>query len=264
MFGKNGDWHHFTGAQQKERLPDDWDASKHNVSIFLSSEDEFVAIGDQWKMPLYKDQVEGLRQIKTSILPRLGNQVRIYVRVHPNSKNTGKKFLEGLQSLHAPGFAIIPSDSPVSTYKLMMESSKVVSFGSTMGIESTYWGKPSICLGKSFYINLGVTHNPISHDDVLDLLLDTQVLAKSNDAMLKYGYYWKTFGIPYQHFKDNGWSGGQFKSANLESISYLQVQQHEAASWQTISDSPAPLWLRMGRKFIPKPMKYMLRNLIKN
>ena len=60
--GDGGNWHSYVAEQRPEQLPAGWDFSRHNVAIFPSSEDEFVAIGDGWENPLYQDQMAGLRR----------------------------------------------------------------------------------------------------------------------------------------------------------------------------------------------------------
>ncbi|MEM7785581.1 MAG: hypothetical protein AAF623_19695, partial [Planctomycetota bacterium] len=80
-------WHSFVKDQESGRLPQGFDPSEKNVSIFCSSDDEFVAIGDSWTNKLYQNQVEAISQIAQSMLTRQPN-TRIYLRVHPNLRNT--------------------------------------------------------------------------------------------------------------------------------------------------------------------------------
>ncbi len=47
--GKEQGWYSFTNEQVKGLLPEGWDATKRNVIIFNSSEDEFASIGPDWK-----------------------------------------------------------------------------------------------------------------------------------------------------------------------------------------------------------------------
>ncbi len=62
-------------------------------------------------------------------------------------------------------------ESSISTYAMMKHCDRVVSFGSTAGLEAAYWGKPSILAGTSFYRNLGATYNPRTHEDLVALIM---------------------------------------------------------------------------------------------
>jgi hypothetical protein len=66
----------------------------------------------------------------------------------------------------------------------------------TVGIEATYWEKPSILAGVASFQNDDVIYNPLTHSELIELLM-TDIPPKSRDATLKYGYYCKTFGTRY-------------------------------------------------------------------
>lgn len=70
----------------------------------------------------------------------------------------------------------------------MNAADKVISFGSTMGVEANYWGKPSILLSASEYYNLGVCYLPSSIEELCEMIkADLQPLAK--EGALKYAFY---------------------------------------------------------------------------
>jgi hypothetical protein len=48
-------WFSFTREQKKDLLPPNLDRNKINIVIYNSSEDEFAAIGDEWKNPIFVD-----------------------------------------------------------------------------------------------------------------------------------------------------------------------------------------------------------------
>ena len=161
-------WYSYTTEQEQGLLPKNWNPNKLKIVIFNSSEDEFSSIGDQWKNPLYKSQDEGLSRIIESV--KDDDRIHLYLRVHPNLKNVKNKQIEQIKALNAPNLTVIPPDSLVSSYTLLKNASKVVTFGSTMGIEAVYWGIPSILAGQSFYRNLGGTYNPKTHEELVELL----------------------------------------------------------------------------------------------
>jgi hypothetical protein len=83
---------------------------------------------------------------------------------------------------------VIPAWSNASTYTVMENCDKVISFGSTMGIESSYWGKPSILLGPSSYFYDDVAYIPKTKEEILDLL-KMDLRPKFNIEILKFGAY---------------------------------------------------------------------------
>ena len=91
---------------------------------------------------------------------------------------------------------------------------KVISFGSTMGIESVYWGKPSILAGRSIYEDLGGCYIPNDHEELIDLIND-QLNPLSNLGALKYGYFQSLAGIPYIYYNPESLFKGKFKGIDL-------------------------------------------------
>ncbi len=205
-------WFSYTGEQRAGLLPPGWDASKRNIVLYNSSEDEFAAYSDEWRSPVYESQIDGLRRILAS----LGDdaRMRLYLRVHPNLRGVSDAFTAQLAALRAPNFALIPADSPVSSYALLFNAEKAITFGSSMGIEATFWRKPSILAGVSLYHRLGSTYNAGSHDELVRLV-HAELPAAPLEGALIYGYHRKTFGTPFRYFRASGVFEGEFKSVRL-------------------------------------------------
>jgi len=199
--GVSRSWHSFTDKHIWE-LPPNWNADKKNIVIFTSSEDEFAAIGDAWKQPIYKTQDEGIKRIADALRDEM--DLEIWVRLHPNLKTAPKKLLEPYLAISCPNLHLIMPEENVSSYLLMDNADKVVSFGSSMGIEATYWGKISILLGMSFYKGLRVTYEANGHEDGVSLILDNSLNPLDKLPAIKYGFYFGNFGITYKHFKKTG------------------------------------------------------------
>ncbi len=190
----------FIQNQETEKLPDNWDPAKTNIAIFNSSEDEMASISDEWKNHLYHDQYDGLCRLIHSIESdqRFINH-HFYLRIHPNLSNITNADVIRITSLRSSKLTIIPATSPVSTYFLIQQSDKVVTFGSSAGIEAVFMEKPSILIGKCFYRNLpGGTYQPASHDEFIELLLQP-LKALDKTAALMYGYFWSTYGTPLKY-----------------------------------------------------------------
>jgi len=199
--GISKNWHSYTNDHIWE-LPEDWDKNDYNVVIFTSSEDEFAAVGDSWKQPIYKTQDDGIEKLAGSLQDE-GN-IKIWVRLHPNLKTAPQKLLEPYLKIDSPVIRLIMPHSTISSYLLMDNADKVVTFGSSVGIEAAYWKKLSILLGVSFYKGMGAVHEANSHQEAINLIIDKELTPLDNLPAVKYGYYFGNYGIPYRHFKKTG------------------------------------------------------------
>lgn len=189
----------YTGNQEQNLLPPGWDASKRNFVIFNSSEDEFFAIGESFDQhKLFPDQVAGIRYLLEQAAP--DPSIHFYLRVHPNLRSVKFSYHLGLLTAFAayPNVTVIPADSPVSTYKLIDNCEKVFVFGSTAGVEATYWGKPVVLMGGSLYMNMDVVHRADTLEDIQRLLFD-KLEAKPRLGALKYALF--LFGERGERYK---------------------------------------------------------------
>ena len=142
------------------------------------------------------------------------DDLHCYLRMHPNLKGVDNKHTRELYDLRREFFEIIPPDDPVSTYALIKHADKVLTFGSTVGIEAVFWGTPSIHAGRSYYQDLEGTYNPGSHEELITML-KADLPPKDRTAALVYGYYFSTFGIPFKYFRATGVKSGQFKGQTI-------------------------------------------------
>ncbi|MES2431375.1 MAG: hypothetical protein V4556_10580 [Bacteroidota bacterium] len=211
--GKEQGWHSFTTQQQKGLLPADWDNTKRNVVIFNSSEDEFASIGEEWKNDLYENQVEAIKKIVADC--SIYTDIHFYLRVHPNLIGLNNSEIKAIGAINYPNLTIIEAESKISTYDLLFNCEKVIAFGSSVGIEAVYWDKPSIQAGKSFYFDLNVTYKPSDHQQTIQLIAD-KLEPKDKTPALKYGFYFKTYGIPFKIYKPIDLMSGTYKNVDLD------------------------------------------------
>ena len=166
-------------------------------------------------MVVYENQLEGLVQIINTI-QQSTKKVRLYIRIHPNTFNTSPEFVHKIFSLQNDNVEVIPPNSPISSYKLLLESPKIISFGSTLGIEATFWGKPSINLGKSLYMNMDVTYNPNSHEETMNYIFNENLKPLPvNDNVYKYGFYILNYGEPYKYYQPINHEKGRYRNNNI-------------------------------------------------
>lgn len=179
----------YTLNQVNGLLPENFSRDKENIVIFNSSEDEFASIGKDFDdYQLFKNQTAGI-QFLLKNLP--ADKYQIYVRIHPNLTRVKYDYVMELFELPKKyeNVTLIPPDSKVSTYALMDAADKVVVFGSTMGAEASYSGKPVILVGPSFYYFLNVAYTPESEQELIDLIKTKNLSVKPKVNALKFAYF---------------------------------------------------------------------------
>lgn len=225
--GVDQSWHSFVKEQEQGKLPTDWDDSKRNMVLFNSSEDEFAAIGREWETKIYSSQSESIKRLITGFIDDPG--WHFFLRVHPNLKSLNNSQTQEINSLDYPNLTVIPAESPISSYALMDEAEKVIVFGSTMGIEATYWGKTAILLGRAFYESIDVVYEPKTHKEAVEMIR-SDLEPKEKERTLPYGYYNKTFGIKFKYYKASGIYTGKFKGQFIE-VDHLTQRIAYYDSW---------------------------------
>lgn len=171
--------------QVADLLPEGFDKTKTNIVIFNSSDDERYAIGGEWDdAKLFKTQYEAAEYICQNV----SGNTHVYLRIHPNLAGLPYKYHTELYDLKKyPNITIIEPTNPISSYALLDVCDTVVVFGSTMGVEGCYWGKPVILLEKAMYYNLGICYIPKNKEEFRSMLSrKLEPLERLN--AIKYGY----------------------------------------------------------------------------
>ena len=191
----------YTSLQQKGLLPEGFDESKHNIAIFNSSADEIAAIGEEWdeSTRLFKSQYESIKYI----LDNAPSDYHFYLRIHPNLKDVTYQYHTDLYKLGKDysNITVIEPKSCISTYSLMDVCEKVVVFGSTMGVEACYWGKPVILIGTAFYAGMDVCYKVKTMSDVTTLMND-RLKPKDKIGALKYAFFLMDRDVRVDHYNN--------------------------------------------------------------
>jgi hypothetical protein len=190
-------WYSFTRNQATGKLPDDWGKGERKIVFFTSSEYEFAAIGDDYNGRIYPNQVNALEQISKAL--EAYPDIHLFVRIHPNDKS--ESITEKYEALASPQVTIIRPESKIHSYALLEEADRVLTFGSTIGIEATYWGCISICGDRSFYDKMDAVWMPKTHEELIDMLVDTSLKPKPVENTLCYGYDSETLGEEFRYFE---------------------------------------------------------------
>lgn len=184
-----GDIKVFT-ANQEDLLPANFDEKKINISIYNSSEDEFVALGDEWeKFRIFKTQEQAIIEICEYFENQ--SEYHFYLRIHPNLKDVQYSYVTRLHELEKRyhNLTVIKADSKISSYKLLDHSNKVIVFGSSIGFEASYSNKPIILLGGTLYYFLESTYIPKDTEELFALIGNKELPPKPKLGSYMFAYY---------------------------------------------------------------------------
>ncbi len=110
---------------------------------------------------------------------------------------------------------LISASSNISSYALLKHASKIITFGSRMGIEAVYAKKPSIILFRNFYEKLNSNYIPKNHKEVLKLI-NSDLKPKSILASEKYALYSYIGGNKLKGFKGSYDTGFSFHNNKIK------------------------------------------------
>jgi hypothetical protein len=201
---------------------------KKLISYFSSSDDEYAAVGDIYKWERWPSQLDAVHSLLEII--RRNPDLFLVIRLHPHMAVKDKSDLKVWLDLPIPENAkLILPEATIDTYKLIEQSSIVITSGSTVGIEAVYWGKPSVCLGPSIYSKLNAVYLPNNSEELERIILDYN-LNVDKISSLPYGYYMSSFGINYKYYIPKTLFEGKFLNVNLAYSGFLYNKIFRKAS----------------------------------
>lgn len=133
------------------------------VSLFTSSDYEFLEYqGLEWDRSgvLFRNQQEFLDWFLTVV--KKYSDIFFSIRIHPNegrrsmSKRVpvsifAQNLMDTYKKLGADNVEVVHPDDPLSAYALLSVSSLSITYGSSVGMEASQLGIPSIVSGDAFY-----------------------------------------------------------------------------------------------------------------
>lgn len=181
--------------------------TKRKIVYFTSSDDELAFIDDsEQAQPIFRKQKNLLDFLKNFAIEN--DNIQLVIRIHPNISSKSKRLKSYWNDLQIPGVIVYPSYSKINSYELIEWADVIVSYGSTIGFEATFLGKPSISAGSSYYRMLNCTYNPRNEDELRTLLNDASLRPMLKSKCLPYAYYLVSFGINYKYFKPLAFNDG--------------------------------------------------------
>lgn len=213
----------YTGKMKKGELPQQIINSKKNLVVFNSSDDELAALGEFFMNPFFKDQNEGLKYLVNLVVKELSSY-NLIIRMHPNLSGVEEDYVLEIKRFHQqhPNIFVIDPDSTVDSYALMDVAEKVISFGSTTGLEANFKRKPVILLGIGFFYYVDYAYKPSDKEEIEKLLV-SELNPKPLLDTLKVGYFLQKGGVKtkFYHEQEIG-EGVYFKNKRIPYYSLCQ------------------------------------------
>lgn len=213
----------YTGKMKKGKVPESILNDKKNIVVFNSSDDEIAAFGELFQNPYFKDQNEGIRFLANYIGENL-TEHNLIIRMHPNLAGVHQSYVDEIRDLHQtfPNVFVIEPESTIDSYALMEDAEKVISFGSTTGLEANFMRKPVILLGIGFYYQANFAYKPADRSEI-EALLSSHLEPLSLDDALKVGFYFQKGGIKTEYYYEEKMGEGvYFKGRRIHFYSIEQ------------------------------------------
>lgn len=218
-------------SNQNENFSSDSDLKL--ISFFHSSEDELFAtdLGSNY----WNDQMHFLKDL-ISIVNKNPNYTLV-VRLHPNLLNKAVREINRwklfLSQNSSDKIKFLLPDNPINSYSLIRKSQKVITFGSTIGVEAAYMNRLSILAGSAFHQKMGMTLNVTNPRELEDSLGIDEYTSKIRGAYLNtlpYGYFLHSGGTTFKNLISNekkpsqggdfNYKGIKFKKPRIVSLIY--------------------------------------------
>ncbi|MBE3128768.1 MAG: capsule biosynthesis protein [Actinobacteria bacterium] len=143
-------------------------------------------------------------------------ELQLLIRVHPaeirGTIPSRQRIIDEIKKLYPilpKNIFIIPPESQISTYAVMLKCDSVIIYGTKTGVELTSIGIPVIVAGEAWIRNKGVTMDVNSMKDYFNLLDRLPINKRMDDLLIKrarmyaYHFFFRRM-IPLEFMKQNG------------------------------------------------------------
>ena len=202
----------FTKKQISNSLPP-LPAKKRIITFYTSNDYEKASI-----IGMKFNQLKEFKKFKKVV--STFNDIHLVVRVHPKlDQNFGSKKIDDDTDwikFKDNKTTIIQSFENFDTYALMFRSDIVVTYTSSIIVESAFFKKPSISIGKYWWSGLNITENAYSTNQLKNILNKNYRFKNSNiNNCLKIANYFLNFGKKFKYYKPINSTKGEFLSEKL-------------------------------------------------
>ncbi len=178
---------------------------KIKIVYFSSSDDELASIINLESQPIFNNQRACIKYLIDYFSDK--DEYLFIIRNHPNiaSKHNDDKLF--WDNLSGENLLLYKSTSKINSFDLIDYSDIVITYSSTIGIESTYWNKPAILMGLAYYRFLDCTYNPKSIEE-FENLISTDLQPKDRQLCYPFGYFYNSFGSFYKYYSPKSFFDG--------------------------------------------------------
>ena len=203
-------WQSFTGRQRQGFVS----PRRHSRRIvyFSSCNDEYASV-DARPDTCFDSQRHAIEFLVE--WTRDQPDAELVIRLHPNLQGKPDSDPRYWESLREQNVIIEGPESETDSYALAESADLVVTYGSTMGVEAAFLGKPVLLLCDSRYSGLDIVYEPKTPEEVVALLCQSALPPKPIENCLPYGYYALTFGTPYRFYQPKSLFEGSLMGITL-------------------------------------------------
>lgn len=206
-------WYSFTTEQKAGHIPEK-KFDRKRIVYFSSSDDEYAAVSDSFQIGPWPDQLTAVGEL-IDICAKYSD-IELIIRVHPHLTKKSKQERLRWSGFEADNLCVISPGEIADSYALLDSADIVISYGSTMGMEAAYWGKPSIVLGPCSYAGTPPVITVASRLELNGLLMNLNDLHPPNQELcLPYGNYYLTYGEQFRYYRPTSLSDGSFLGERL-------------------------------------------------
>lgn len=171
------------------------------ISFFHSSEDELFSIGLE---PVgWKSQFDAILDL-IDIINELTGYILV-IRIHPNlrykSSREMRRWIKFSKRHQSSRIKFLLPESRVSSYDLVRKSSMVLTFGSTIGVEASFLGKPSGLMSSALHSHLNVVTKIDSKRQLSQFINGNYNTKVDLKDLLAYGLFLRNGGILFTNLE---------------------------------------------------------------
>lgn len=190
-------------------------AGIETISVFTSSEFETIVIGTEWQLRVFSSQNEAVCWIASKTKDK---NIRLFIRFHPNLANSKVDLSSTYNTLEKYDHVIVVKpDNPMSSYEILLNSDRIITFGSSIGFEAAYIGKQVVTLRDSIGrlpVKMNLIENKIELDDFLCGIYIPNKISK--DDLYKWAFYLSKEGSDFSIYRPLNLYKGYFNQVRIE------------------------------------------------
>ena len=187
--GLSADTAHFQAKWDNfKTAPSQISVNQKRISIFTTSDDEYLGLSEDWDLPQKRSQKEWIASIAKLALR---HNYEVILRLHPNLKTKSKSLQRDWVELsQIKGIKIVGFGDRCNSYSLVKSSDLIVTCGSTIAMEAGFLNKPVLSVGTGIYDGLNAVRKVQDLDLIDDILYrgEFEFLIPDRNAVECFGY----------------------------------------------------------------------------